>query len=87
MTAAIELSDLQVRYGAVHALRGLTLAIPTVVIYGVLGPNGSCKTTAIRAIAGLLRPHRGTARVLGQSGRPSRGPCARGLHAAGAGHL
>jgi len=49
-----------------NALRDFTLRVPRGVIYGFLGRNGSGKTTAIKILAGLLRPGTGTARVLGK---------------------
>jgi ABC-2 type transport system ATP-binding protein len=48
-----------------RALDGLTLEIPTGIVYGLLGPNGAGKTTLIRILATLLRPDGGTARVAG----------------------
>lgn len=71
MSDAIELQDIHKSFGAVRALRGLSLTVPEGVIYGVLGPNGSGKTTAIRTIAGLLKTDRGTVTVLGhRAGSP-----------------
>lgn len=54
------------RFGVVEALRGLTFAVSPGEIYGLVGPDGAGKTTAIRCLAGLLDPHGGTARLLGQ---------------------
>jgi ABC-2 type transport system ATP-binding protein len=71
MSHPIELRDIHKGFGAVQALRGFSLTVPEGVIYGVLGPNGSGKTTAIRTIAGLLKADRGSATVLG---RPAGSP-------------
>ena len=57
--------DLSKRYGPTHALEGLDLEVGAGSVLGFLGPNGSGKTTAIRLIAGLIRPTRGTAEVAG----------------------
>src|SRR5262245_29846199 len=53
------------RYGATTALRGLTLEIRRGEVFGLLGPNGSGKTTAVRLLRGLLRPTAGRASVAG----------------------
>jgi ABC-2 type transport system ATP-binding protein len=53
------------RYGRVEALRDLSLTINGGEVFGLLGPNGSGKTTTIRLLLGLLRPTAGTARVAG----------------------
>ncbi len=71
MAHAIELRGVEKAFGSVRALQGLTLQVPEGVIYGLLGPNGSGKSTAIRSIAGLLRPDAGTVTVLG---RPAGSP-------------
>ena len=66
---AVVARDVRKRFGALEALRGLDVAIRVGEIYGLLGPNGSGKTTFIRCVAGLLRPESGTLTVLGQSPR------------------
>jgi ABC-2 type transport system ATP-binding protein len=65
MDAAIGTRDLTKRYGDVVALDGVDLEVPAGVVLGYLGPNGAGKTTTIRTLAGLLRPTRGAAEVLG----------------------
>jgi ABC-2 type transport system ATP-binding protein len=52
-------------YGALRAVDGLTLAIPEAEVFGLLGPNGSGKTTTINCLTGLLKPTSGAVRVLG----------------------
>ncbi len=49
----LELADVEVRYGAAIALRGVSLAVAAGELVCVVGPNGSGKTTLINAIAGL----------------------------------
>jgi ABC-2 type transport system ATP-binding protein len=62
---AIEAYGLEKSFGRTRALAGIDLAVPTGSILGVLGPNGSGKTTTVRILTTLLRPDRGTARVAG----------------------
>ena len=64
-TAAIELDGLTRRYGERVALDGLTLSLEPGRTLVVFGPNGAGKSTLLRVLATLLRPHAGTARVLG----------------------
>ena len=56
---------LEKRFGAVHAVRGLDLAVAQGTVCGVLGPNGAGKTTAVRLLTTLLRPDAGSARIAG----------------------
>ncbi len=50
----------------VEALRGLTMEIPRGAVVGLLGPNGSGKTTAISCLLGLLRPQGGAVSLWGE---------------------
>ena len=65
MEPAIELDGLERRYGERLALSGVTVSVPPGATLAVLGANGAGKTTLLRVLAGLLRPHGGSARVLG----------------------
>src|ERR687884_640620 len=52
-------------YGRYRALDDLNLAVAPGEVFGLLGPNGSGKTTALRLLLGFLRPTAGVARVAG----------------------
>lgn len=54
-------------FGAKRAVYELNLKVPRGCVFGILGRNGSGKTTTIRMLLGLLRPTRGSANVLGES--------------------
>jgi drug efflux transport system ATP-binding protein len=62
---AIEVRDLTKRFGATVAVDAVTFAIASGEIFGILGPNGSGKTTTIRILCGLLAPTSGHASVAG----------------------
>ena len=64
--AAIDAVDVTCSFGRVRALDGLSLRVRPGTVVGVVGPNGAGKTTLIDVICGLLRPSRGTVRVLGE---------------------
>jgi branched-chain amino acid transport system ATP-binding protein len=63
----LELEDLEIRYGPVSVVRGLSLTVGRGEIVGVIGPNGAGKTTTLRAIMGLVPLHRGEVRLRGSS--------------------
>lgn len=71
MTAIIEARGLSKNYGSTQALRGVDLNIQAGRIVGLIGPNGSGKTTAIKAILGLAGFH-GELKVLGKDPRTQR---------------
>lgn len=64
-TYAVLSEGLEKRYGDVHALRGLDLAVAEGTVCGVLGPNGAGKTTAVRVLTTLTAPDGGSARIAG----------------------
>ncbi|MBI4364664.1 MAG: ABC transporter ATP-binding protein [Candidatus Latescibacteria bacterium] len=63
----LELEDLHVRYGAVHALKGISLSVEEGEIATLVGANGAGKSTTLRAISGLVRPSGGRIRFRGAS--------------------
>jgi branched-chain amino acid transport system ATP-binding protein len=69
----LEVYDLEVAYGAIKALDGVSFGVPKGKIVALLGANGSGKTTALRAIAGLAAPRRGRILFEGRElrGRPT----------------
>ncbi|WP_242453975.1 ABC transporter ATP-binding protein [Bailinhaonella thermotolerans] len=62
----LEVSGLDVHYGGVHALRGMSLTVGEGEIVALLGNNGAGKTTTLSAISGLVRPSAGTIRFDGR---------------------
>lgn len=71
---ALEARGLRKAFAATEALRGLSFSVRAGELYGLVGPDGAGKTTAIRALAGLLVPDAGEACVLGED--PQRGSTA-----------
>ena len=65
MTPLLQVSELNVRYGAVAALRGVTFEVDEGEIVALLGANGAGKTTTLRTISGLQRPHSGEVQFAG----------------------
>jgi branched-chain amino acid transport system ATP-binding protein len=63
----LSLNDVEVRYGAVPAVRGLTLEVGKAEIVGLIGPNGAGKSTTLHAIMGLCPLHRGRILLDGKS--------------------
>jgi branched-chain amino acid transport system ATP-binding protein len=64
---ALELERLEVRYGAVPAVRALDLHVDSGEIVGLIGPNGAGKSTTLHAITGLVAAHGGDIRLEGRS--------------------
>jgi branched-chain amino acid transport system ATP-binding protein len=58
--------DLQVHYGAIHALRGVSLEVPDGQVVALIGANGAGKTTTLRAITRMVRPSGGSVRFRGE---------------------
>ena len=62
----LDVKDLNVRYGGIHALKGVTFDVRQGEIVSLIGANGAGKTTTLRAISGIL-PYTGQIQFRGQS--------------------
>src|SRR6476659_3630383 len=62
---AVATQDLGKNYGQIHALRDVSLQVPTGATYLLIGPNGAGKSTTIRILLDLVRPTSGTAEIMG----------------------
>ena len=62
----LEVLDLEVRYGAIRAIKGITFHVGEGEIVALLGANGAGKTTTQKTISGMLRPSAGRINFLGQ---------------------
>jgi len=60
MTAMLEVKDLHVFYGAIHALHGISFSLEEGEIVTLIGANGAGKSTTLKTISGLLRPRQGS---------------------------
>ena len=61
----LELEDLQVYYGNIRALDGISLRVETGELVALIGSNGAGKSTTLKTISGLVRPSRGSIRYEG----------------------
>jgi len=62
----LEVQDLHVSYGAITALRGVSLAVGQGEVVALIGANGAGKTSTLRAISGMLKPRSGRIRLASQ---------------------
>ena len=79
--ALLEVGSVNAFYGAVHALKGVSLAVEKGEILTLIGGNGAGKTTTLRVISGMVRPRNGTVKFDGQdiTGTPPNELVGRGL--------
>ncbi len=77
----LSVKDLVVHYGAIEALRGVSIEVPERQVVALIGANGAGKTTTLRAISRMLRPSAGSVRFLGEdvTRLPSHRLVARGM--------
>jgi len=71
MEKILQIDNLTKSYGKTHAVRGVTFDVPKGSIVGLLGPNGSGKTTIIKTIMGLLAGYGGTVTIGGNAPGPA----------------
>ncbi|MCL2851432.1 MAG: ABC transporter ATP-binding protein [Defluviitaleaceae bacterium] len=67
MDNVLEIKELSKNYGKTQALKGVSFDIPKGKIVGVLGPNGSGKTTIIKTVMGLLSDYGGDVRIMSET--------------------
>ena len=65
--AMLEVKDINVYYGAIHAIKGISLAVEEGEIVTLIGANGAGKSTTLRTISGLLKPKTGEIKFLGKN--------------------
>ncbi len=65
MPPILEVDHLEKKFGANHAVKGISFSVEEGEVFGLLGPNGAGKTTAISMLTGVLEPSAGTARIGG----------------------
>ena len=65
MNYAVELDNVSVTFGGLHALNGLSCTVPEKQLRGVIGPNGSGKTTLLNVISGIYPASQGKIRLFG----------------------
>ena len=73
MADMLEIKDIHVYYGAIHAIKGVSLTVRQGEIVTLIGSNGAGKSTTLRTISGLLKPKEGDILFEGESiaGRPA----------------
>src|SRR5437879_13414503 len=59
----ISIENLTKHYGTLVALDNVSLKIASGEVFGLLGPNGACKSTLLKTLVGILRPTSGTIRI------------------------
>jgi ABC-2 type transport system ATP-binding protein len=79
MPLALEVVQLEKKYGDFWAVAGITLEVPQGEILGLVGPNGAGKTTTLRCLAGILQPTAGTIVVSGHDLAKQPIPAKKGL--------
>ncbi len=77
----LEIEKLEVNYGSIKALHGISLKVPEKSIVTLIGANGAGKSTTLRAISGLIKTGGGTVRYAGEdiTNKPAHEIVARGL--------
>ena len=81
MAAMLDIKDINVYYGAIHAIKGISLYVNEGEIVTLIGANGAGKSTTLRTISGLLKPKTGSITFLGNdiAGMPAHKIVAEGI--------
>ena len=67
MAPLLEVDNIEVFYGRVQALRGVSLSVEEGEVVTLIGSNGAGKTTTLRTISGLIKPASGTVKLKGEA--------------------
>src|ERR1700736_2257681 len=70
--AAIGVHDLRKRYGSIEAVHGISLEVTTGEIFGLIGPDGAGRASAIQILAGVMEATSGRAEIFGRPAREAR---------------
>ncbi|MBQ9486648.1 MAG: ABC transporter ATP-binding protein, partial [Selenomonadaceae bacterium] len=81
MAAMLDIKDINVYYGAIHAIKGISLYVNEGEIVTLIGANGAGKSTTVRTISGLLKPKTGSIKFLDKdiAGMPAHKIVAEGI--------
>ena len=81
MAAMLDIKDINVYYGAIHAIKGISLYVNEGEIVTLIGANGAGKSTTLRTISGLLKPKTGSITFLNKdiAGMPAHKIVAEGI--------
>ena len=66
MSAFLEFENVDVHYGAIHALKNLSFSVEKGKILTLVGANGAGKSTTLRAMSGMLSPSKGQIKFKGE---------------------
>ncbi|MES2646748.1 MAG: ATP-binding cassette domain-containing protein [Bacteroidota bacterium] len=67
MSMVLEINNLSKNYGSIQALKNVSFSVPTGTVFGILGPNGSGKTTMLGIIMDVLRATSGSIQLFGHT--------------------
>ena len=67
MTTMLQVNNINVYYGSIHAIKGVTFSVDQGEIVTLIGANGAGKSTILKTVSGLLRPKTGSVEFMGQN--------------------
>ena len=67
MNTILKVDDINVYYGAIHAIKGVSFEVNEGEVVTLIGANGAGKSTILKTVAGLLSSHTGSIQFMGKS--------------------